>query len=58
MSEYTEDFFLRCWIIFKTRYPRQAKKMDIIEAEIIGAIATEKPKKENKKNAQPGITVV
>ncbi len=60
MSEYTEDFFVKCWIIFKTRHPRQAKRMDSIEAEVIGAVpVSAKPEKENKEDAtDQQVTVV
>ena len=52
MSEYTEDLFARCWIIWKTKHPRQAIAMNLVEAEVLGISPKEEPKKENDKDGK------
>ena len=51
MSEYTEGFFARCWIVFKTNNPRLASKMNATEAQVMGITPSERPKKENDEDA-------
>ena len=61
MSDYTEDFFARCWVVFKTNNPRLAAKMNVIEAQVMGITPFERPKKENtddKDDTEQGTTPV
>lgn len=55
------DFYHRCWLVLKTKYPRLRKRMDEVEMNLAGLsqlpVKTVRPKKDENDDESLGEIV-